>query len=701
MLAMTVGTVIEGSFQIPCWDQWDTLYLIEKTGTPLWTKLWFQHNEHRIPIPRLFALADLSWFQGRNTFLYIAIIALQFLHLAVFAFIIRRWLPRWLAITGIAAAGICLLNPLQMENFLWGFQISFVGVFLFSTLSFVLLVLHSERSPRRGAVWLYVLSLACSALAAGCLINGLLTGVLLIPLALLIGVRWRYIGGILLFIILLPAGYFYGLLPTAHHTDPATALRHPADVFLYVVYYISGALSTLFSSAGPMVGLTGVALAFFLSWVLLTEPRLRTRGRSLLLVGCWFILATAASTALGRLEFGLGQALSSRYQTPALLFWCFLALLLADLASSWVGGKWVLATLQLFLLLGTFMTAVKFPALFNEYRERGRHLRQAGAAVALGTHQDSLTWLYPTPEATLDRVNILRDRKLSVFTEPAYQAVGNTLSTVLRLVPGNRCLGYVDGVETAPAEGGGVQILGWAWDLRASRRARNVVFCDRRNRVVGLGVPGEPRPDVPIAVNAVSGNESGWRGLSWRPAGSGELTAYAILSDGSSACPFATVKIPGELAQVAGPGFIPIWIPSMGVPDVRNATAAPHGSGLTIRSNSIDPQMYFHAGRPLNHFAQIAVRARFGHQSRIEVFFGRQVDGRSLAAVVPEGGRWFTVLFPVSTNPFWRVEAAHILRFDPSSEGAVGAGTEVAGVWGLEDPAAAAKVVFEPLAARN
>ena len=699
MLAFSLWIMREGWYNVPFWDQWDSVSLLNGSGPGLLTHLWRQHNEHRIPLQWLLCLADLAWFKGQNTFLFLCGLTVQIAHLALFIAIFKKWIPApaYALRTASAVAGFCLFNPLQMENFLWGFAVTLLGTYLFATLAFFLLVRHSESPFTSTGRWLYVLVLLSTVLAVGSNAAGLLVALLLIPLALINHVRGLRLAGIVLLNAALWSAYLYDYHSPVNHTSPADSLARPVEMFLYIAYYLAGSWAAPTSWLSVVIGIFGLAVPVALVLFLLLKPPLRTSFRILLLAGCWLVLGTAVLTASGRLNFGFVQATSSRYQTSVLLFWCFLSVLVADLASVWVGRQRATIGLQIFLLVGTFVTVGSVRNIYNEYGDHGRRLQEGAIALALGLPHESL---FPDTGFSLRQAKILRERQLSLFADTIYEDIGHPISSRLKVTDSNRCIGYIDRVELVPGAPGGARIVGWAWDISASRVPHHIVFCDRTNRIVGLAFAGWPRPDVPLAIRIPKTGYSGFQGLSRTLRDESELRAYAVLGDGSSACPFGAKPKPVESPKPPespqiGKGFTPIWLPSMGTPEVRGGQASIVGTNLAIRSESIDPQVFFRSPRPLKQFAQIVIRGRFGHTDRVDLFFGKQVDGRSLTGVVPVKERWFTVVFPVADNPYWKREAGDVFRFDPASAGGVGSSIEIAGVWAREK--ATPYVAFEPL----
>jgi outer membrane protein OmpA-like peptidoglycan-associated protein len=77
-----------------------------------------------------------------------------------------------------------------------------------------------------------------------------------------------------------------------------------------------------------------------------------------------------------------------------------------------------------------------------------------------------------------------------------------------------QCLGYVDGAKLEYAGvRPGVKLYGWAFDEAAQTPVSRVVFSDAGGTIVGAGVGGFERPDVPATLANISSPVTGWEGF--------------------------------------------------------------------------------------------------------------------------------------------------------------------------------------------
>src|SRR5262249_23524329 len=155
--------------------------------------LWRQHNEHRILFPRLFILADLLLFKGRNLFLFISILALQALHCSIFWRQMKKE-------EGLSSAEklflwsvfvLLFFSAGNLENFTWAFQVSFVLMFLVSTISIQSLLESAEAWKSRRLSRAYYAWLAISIVAAMIASYSLSNGILIWPALLMLAIGLR------------------------------------------------------------------------------------------------------------------------------------------------------------------------------------------------------------------------------------------------------------------------------------------------------------------------------------------------------------------------------------------------------------------------------------------------------------------------------------------------------------------------------
>jgi hypothetical protein len=532
---------------LPYWDGWTQIFAA-KDGNPLsLSSLWKQHNEHRMPIPKLFLMADLRWFHAGQVFLLASIFVIQFLQLLLLAWSMRV-LGGWrgaLWRTGVGLAAFCVFCPSQWENLTWGFQVCFVLPGLFATVSLIGLLLNWRSSqapfanaPANGKY--LALSIAAALGATWSLSNGNLLWPLLVAAALLLRLRMT---AVLSYAIAGALSTVVYLLDYDHPTYIASSVKTPGATIKYLLAYFGSSWPGYHFRLAEFVGLAGlVAFLLMLERVPAYVRSRRTFDIQLVLIAA-FCLATGVVTALGRSPLGTDQAFTSRYQTVSLLFWCCLGLVALG-AVSLLGearNRFFLAV-QVGLLAIMLVAARHSENSLMQARRLGFSLN--AAAMSLMTNvpdSEQLRLAFWNPDYLLTLLPYMRQERLSVFAEPDSLLLGKPLESAFALASSNECIGEVE--STVPMPGAAdslapLRITGWAWDYRQPP-AQIVATTD--GIITGLGAVGDWRPIDKATRPSMTSNYIGFTGYVERASAPVEI--YAIKrSQPATACLIATVK---------------------------------------------------------------------------------------------------------------------------------------------------------------
>jgi hypothetical protein len=528
---------------LPHWDEW-ALFDHLATGSASLSWLWAQHNEHRIPVPKIFFLLDVYFFRGTQAFLLTSIFFIQLLQTALLSF--SLWMlgglrgSPWRTGTGLIA--YCILCPTQQENLIWGFQLQFVLPAAMATLAILTLLLY-YRKPH---AWLVATSILAATIATWSLANGMLLWPLLLLAALLLGMR----RSVLLVIALFAAGniglYLY------HYHRPGPPAEFPglilaADRTLHYVAVYFGSTFVRHSSGWiPLLaGTAGLCAALVIIARVLPQ---RGRGSllqlqlSLLMLLC---VATAFITASGRLHLGLEQATASRYQTFALLFWCSLGLALLCAVSKPRDGSRddpstaakfnTFSGLLLVLMVG-FATQVRLPLIDAQWRQL--RLKRISLSLLAGVHDPAtLADAYPDPQAVLRAARYMKDNRLSIFAGDLYERLGQPFDATYRVRPATDCSGYVSSTQLLPADAGqGLRFTGYAWDKLANRPARDIVGV-ADGRISGYGTSVSIPQDSSAARPNSDPARFGWVTYIRDIPHPGSIQLYAVVGrDSADAC---------------------------------------------------------------------------------------------------------------------------------------------------------------------
>ncbi len=415
--------------QADYWDHINWLRGMEQTGFRF-ADLFRQANEHRIALPRLVYRADDALFRSTGM-LCLAVIALSaaafpLLHWRLYRPLLDTAASRGFAVLVLTALGLLFT---QSENFLWENQVQFLFVYLFAMVG----ILGAVRAAEAGAGRFQAMAVAGLEGATWSMANGVLA---FIPVIILFvwHRRWRTalaytaLAGVTL------AAYLAGYVRPPYHPSPlASLLNHPGAVVLHFLVTLGGIAGVPGEPVGDAaraimagLGAAGAAYALWRGARRLIAGRPAGTAESVSLLFILYILGSLALTSLGRAEISVDQGLASRYQTPVLLFWInLLLLLLTDPALPAVRRRGPLAVLA--AVIAVF--ALSFQTLaIDQAAARAARLGLAMDAVAAGVPDaPALQGSFPVTEVPLTFSDILRRQGRSLFTDPDYARLGARL----------------------------------------------------------------------------------------------------------------------------------------------------------------------------------------------------------------------------------------------------------------------------------
>jgi hypothetical protein len=503
-VGLGVWVIVEGYSPVPFADFWGQFPFLERAvaGNLRIGDFWAQTNEHRIFIPRIEFLLDYRFFGGTNVFLFSMIAASGLLLAAALAAVVwRETGDRLLTWGAFCVSAIAAVSPVTIENLTWAYQVQFVQVFLLAAIAIITVVLAARGTePRRRQLWTAAAALAGIA-ATYSLANGLLVWPVVLLLAIALGLSLRssaflaVVGAITIF------SYLWHLEFATHGN-----LSHPLGIVEYVAVYLGSVLRQTGTTGSGAVGSVGIAL-FALLCVIAWKRRLT--GSISVPVGAGlalFLVLSALQTAAGRLDFGVAQALSSRYATASFAFW--LGLLLGFLTPAlervrrpaWIGSSYfgVAAVLALVIggadlpggdslrsiVVGKKLTVLAFLAGIDD--PGGTTTGGASGPVV----SNAFRWMRERnlgPWAPGGMVDGMR------FTPPPVEGAPS-------------CRGRL---ESAARLSGGVRLRGWLEPPGQERASTNLAVLDSRGAPRGLGLVGTYRPEL-MAVGAA---RSKWTGF--------------------------------------------------------------------------------------------------------------------------------------------------------------------------------------------
>ncbi|HEY3602578.1 MAG TPA: hypothetical protein VGK72_11530 [Chthoniobacterales bacterium] len=470
---------------LPYWDEWHTpgsQFESWKRGTLTLAEMFSQHNESRLFFSRLlyFALEQFGGWDVRKE------LRVVFLGVCALAFLLLHLLRRTPGATPISTlAGWILMTficfaPVQVENFLYGIEIEtfFPGFALLAAAAVNL----SRFSFRAKALINTVLAFVATYTFA----NGMLVWALAWPLPspnerepkrryFLWLAFYFAIGAISV------GSYFIGYHRPAYHPPFVSIRQRFFDLIHYIILWSGNYFAS--DMAGPFVLGICALVPFFVAagYALWTSWR-RGDWRTFypwLLLGA-FAGGTVTVTALGRLGFGVEQALDNRYVAFSRYFYialfglCF-AICVARIRGLRATPRAVLLTHAtwgiIFLALLWGHSFEKFAAVPAQHRKLRRHLLQALEWIEPIPDNPDLVLILPFPE-------VLRERALFLEKEGVLRLhfVHAPLATAVQRPPplADGSDGVLEAAEFQPD--GTLRVKGWAWLSEQKRRPDCVVI---------------------------------------------------------------------------------------------------------------------------------------------------------------------------------------------------------------------------------
>jgi len=418
---------------VPYYDQWGFVPLLDLSlrGQLSLADVWATDAEHRQLFPKL-ALVGLArltswnirWEMAVNVALAVGIFGvLAHMQWRAARQAGVRGVMWWLPMVSVIVFGLA-----QMENWLWGWQMSY-----FICVLAVVAGLSLVTSPQL-TWWRLAAGAGAGVVATYSFACGLPywpVGLLAVAAAPTESRRTRGLRVMVWVIIsaLVAALYFHGYRTPSQHPGPRAGLAHPLDLARFALLYLGFPVG----SHHPLrVGVLGVL-------ILVGAVAVLVRGGK---VGLWtvmpfvclalYAMATGLTIGVGRVGFGLIYALRSRYITYANLMWVAMVGLLylivmtrASRPKAARGRAWVAAAAAVAaagIAVGAFRASWEAaPGYAVLYEERS----EARAALLEGRDSPALDELFLSKEVVKERAQVLRRRGLSLFRGEAGRGRGS------------------------------------------------------------------------------------------------------------------------------------------------------------------------------------------------------------------------------------------------------------------------------------
>jgi hypothetical protein len=535
IIALSIIGGIRSFTPVPTWDMWGPFVGIYKLGEPGGLSYLFSlHNEHRIIISRLFFWADMYLFNGNTA----SLIALNYLLAAAAAWMLiliarespihKEDNPNFLAFV-LLATSLCF-TWMQRENFTWAFQSQFFAAQLIPLIALYLLYKSSQPSASRNR---YFWS-ACIAgiLCAGTMANGVIALALMAAVSFLFGTpRWQRLVLIVLSTVVSIA-YFYNFhTPGNHGSLSKTLIHQPIDALHYVMLYIG---SPAYFITGKSSAATWAGLFILLSSTFFSVQTFRHRRNDyliiLLLTYLLYIGGSALGTAGGRLVFGLEQALSSRYTTPAIMAWAVLALIFVHYFND--RAKFAFKAFALLLMLS--LVPQQWTALHNKEADSHQKLVAALAAELQIRDNKQIKTIFPSADYVLEASKVPSRLNYAIFGDSRIRDAREEITTQApsNLIGTPQCQGHLDRIEEIAGAPDYLAVRGWIFNPTNATVPTTVRILDKRGVIVGRVLTGLPRNDVSKKISRKA-RYSGFDGYLTKSSSRGKLT---LVSDENGGC---------------------------------------------------------------------------------------------------------------------------------------------------------------------
>jgi len=553
--------------RVPRQDSWD-LWFLRLSPMDFWTFLFTLHNGHRIPIPRLLYLADEKFFHAEAWALVWCTFLSQFATCVIFYRLARSknsTLALRITIFGLTLA--FLFGAPQWINFTSSLQVCFMFVYVTSIGALAALTKCAGHSwlehPWNSGLWLMA-AIVMALLAVGTSATGVLVWPLLVLLACFLRLPKAVIGVLLGLMITVPLAYLHNYRPIKPAVAPdlisttpdlvAFALAYLGSAFNEPLMYFTNAMGINWNpyqvALAVLAGAVGIIWFFHILLTTLGEAHTVSRGRLTLLHIAAFLVGSAALSSVGRLQYSIITALTSRYTTPSVLFWCCLFLLTVSRPvvndNKRSHYRLRIAALCAAVLVGGLIQLPKVAYAFGTER----YIRDEEYAMINGAYDPNL-WqrLYYSAGRMIPSISYFRKNHLAMFSRNWTQWVGDPATQHFRIVPKPcDCVGaWESGSSLAYSFRPSTISQGWAYDQHLKRAPKMIVFTDDELRILGFTTCTLGNANVTAQHPEFPDVFIGW--VAYLPGGvAKDATAYAVLEDGKSLCPLGSMHLPGAYA---------------------------------------------------------------------------------------------------------------------------------------------------------
>lgn len=415
---------------VPVWDQWDFVPVLEKlfNGTLTFHDLWAQNNEHRIFFPKIIMLV-LARLTGWNT-AYERAMSIVF-GVGIFA-VVAAQIHITMKATGemrliraIPVTALLIFSLKQWMNWMWGWQMQIL-LCVFAVTAGIVLIANTPFKWHRYAAAIIAGIVATYSFAGGLCywIVGLFVLLFIRPSG-----KKEWMFSVLMWIAVSCAVfffYFYDFHKPENQTSLLFMFTHPAEYINYFFSYLGLPLTHKTRKEAFVLGLLGAAFSCYVTWFVVRFRGVKFTVLVPYLALCLFSAAGAAVTGVGRAGLR-AYSLGYHYVSIAMMFWVyilvFINFLIADDGVSGSSSSENKARRGGSVVSFSFYAVVVFLIVYN-YVSGNRYCMEqydyflpARNELLLLRDDEMLMRLYPSADVVKKRALILKRYNLSVFRE--------------------------------------------------------------------------------------------------------------------------------------------------------------------------------------------------------------------------------------------------------------------------------------------
>lgn len=501
---------------VPFMDMWDGyLNFFTKVSGGDMTVWWAQHNEHRIVLARALFWIDLSWFQGAGWFLIVVNYLLIGVACLFFYVILKEQLTTETEKFSRQILNLLILSLffswIQRPNLTQGFQSQFILAQLLPLIGFFLL--HRAYTSPSHSNGLFFLTCLTGVISLGTMANGILALPLMTLFALVLRMSWKGIAGLAILAIITTTAYFNEYHVPGGGSSKYIPLSISGELVQYLLLYIGGPFYYITGKGSLVItqlaGLFLIASTIFFACRFVNKPATSSLQLAMLTF-LLYIVGTALGTGFGRLKFGVEQALSSRYQTPALMAWAALLVLYAPVIAKGISRNPARVLIPLMLV-----PLLLLPQQFKAVRSQQDTLFErevAALALELGIKdQQQISSIFPSADWALSLAKKPSELDLSIFGHPLIKNANQLIGKFEKTRSLVQCQGSLDEISGIEDHGRYVRVRGWLFQSNAKKRPSLIHLFNGVGRIMGYALTGQQRPDVEPAINPEV-TESGFKG---------------------------------------------------------------------------------------------------------------------------------------------------------------------------------------------